>query len=168
MKIGDKWLSFEITSKRSCCDDPITQDTIEKCIRIALDALEGERDRDGNALILHSLIVGSMGQTDEEKCVGFLHDVVEDTKWTFDDLSDEEVPEKIIEALKLCTHKENMDYYDYVQRIIDSGNMTAIHVKQNDLRHNLARGHAFGYPNLIAKHQKALQMIEDYLKEENR
>ena len=164
MKIGDKWLSFEITSKRSCCDDPITQDTIEKCIRIALDALEGERDRDGNALILHSLIVGSMGQTDEEKCVGFLHDVVEDTKLTFDDLRDEEVPEKIIEALKLCTHKENMDYYDYVQRIIDSGNMTAIHVKQNDLRHNLARGHAFGYPNLIAKHQKALRMIEDYLK----
>ena len=168
MKIGDKWLLFEITSKRSCYDDPITQDTIEKCIRIALDALEGERDRDGNALILHSLIVGSMGQTDEEKCVGFLHDVVEDTKWTFDDLRDEEVPEKIIEALKLCTHKENMDYYDYVQRIIDSGNMTAIHVKQNDLRHNLARGHAFGYPNLIAKHQKALRMIEDYLKEENR
>ena len=164
MKFGDKWLSFEITSKRSCCDDPITQNTIEKCIRIALDALEGERDRDGNALILHSLIVGSMGQTDEEKCVGFLHDVVEDTKWTFDDLRDEEVPDKIIEALKLCTHKENMDYYDYVQRIIDSGNMTAIHVKQNDLRHNLARGHAFGYPNLIAKHQKALRMIEDYLK----
>ena len=44
--------------------------------------------------------------------------------------------------------------------------MTAIHVKQNDLRHNLARGHAFGYPQLIAKHQKALRMIEDYLKGE--
>lgn len=164
MKTGNKWLSFEITKKTSSNDDPITQGTIEKCIRIAMDALEGKRDRDGNALILHSLIVGSMGQTDEEKCVGFLHDVVEDTEWTFDDLRDEGVPEEIVKALQLCTHEEGMDYYDYVRRIIDSGNMTAIHVKQNDLRHNLARGHAFGYPKLIAKHQKALQMIEDYLK----
>ena len=69
-KTGNMWLSFEITSKISTCDDPITQDIVEKCIRIALDALEGKRDRDGNALILHSLIVGSMGQTDAEKCVG--------------------------------------------------------------------------------------------------
>ena len=128
--------------------------------------LEGKRDRDGNALILHSLVVGSMGQTDAEKCVGFLHDVVEDTDWTFDDLRDKGIPEEIVDALQLCTHEKGVNYYDYVQRIIDSGNMTAIHVKQNDLRHNLARGHAFGYPRLVEKHQKAMLMIEDALKHE--
>lgn len=42
-----------ISVKRSTNDDTITQDTVEKCIRIAMDAHEGQRDRDGNAVILH-------------------------------------------------------------------------------------------------------------------
>ena len=157
-------VSFEVTCKRSTDNDPITQDVVEKCISIAMKAHKGQRDRDENAVILHPLIVGSMGQTDAEKCVGFLHDVVEDTDWTFDDLRCENIPDEIIDALRLCTHDDSMAYDDYIQRIIDSGNMTAIHVKLNDLHHNIARGKAFGYPNLIAKHEKALQMIEGYLK----
>ena len=163
MKIGNLFISLEITCKRSTNVDPITQDTIEKCIKIAMEAHEGQRDRDGNAVILHPLLVGSMGVTDTEKCVGFLHDVVEDTDWTFDDLRNEKIPEEIIEALQLCTHDVSKDYFEYVQQIIDSGNMTAIHVKQNDLRHNIARGKAFGYIDLVEKHEKALQMIEDFL-----
>jgi hypothetical protein len=91
MKIGNQFISLEITCKRSTNVDPITQDTIEKCIKIAMEAHEGQRDRDGNAVILHPLLVGSMGVTDAEKCVGFLHDVVEDTDWTFDDLRNEKV-----------------------------------------------------------------------------
>ena len=163
MKIGNEYLSLEITCKRSTNFDPISQDTVEKCIKIAMEAHEGQRDRDGNAVILHPLLVGSMGVTDAEKCVGFLHDVVEDTDWTFDDLRNEDVPEEVIKALELCTHKDDQNYYEYVQHIIDSGNITAMHVKQNDLRHNIARGKAFGYPDLVAKHEKALQMIEDFL-----
>lgn len=165
MKTGNEFISIEITNKRATSEDPITQETVEKCIRIAMDAHEGQRDPDGNAVILHPLLVGSMGQTDAEKCVGFLHDVVEDTDWTFDDLRKEGIPDEIIDALQLCTHDESMDYYEYVQRIIDSGNMTAIHVKLNDLHHNIARGKAFGYPKLVEKHEKALQMIENHMKE---
>lgn len=63
-------------------------------------------------------------------------------------------------VLRLLTHQKDTDYYDYVQRIIDSGNQTAINVKRNDLLHNIARGKAFGYPELVAKHEKALRMIE--------
>ena len=168
MKIGNEYISIEVTCKRSTNVDPITQDTVEKCIRIAMDAHEGQRDRDGNAVILHPLLVGSMGQTDAEKCVGFLHDVVEDTDWTFDDLRNEGIPEEIIDALRLCTHDDSISYDDYVQRIIDSENMTAIHVKLNDLHHNIARGKAFGYPDLIAKHEKALHMIEEFLKKKQK
>ena len=159
-------LKLEITAKRSTTDDRISQEIIEKCIRIAMDALEGKRDRDGNALILHSLIVGSMGQTDAEKCVGFLHDVVEDSDWTFEDLVKAGIPNEIVQTVRLCTREDGMEYYDYVQRIIDSDNMTAIHVKLNDLHHNLARGKAFNYTRLIEKHRKALKMIEDAMQKE--
>ena len=161
MKIGNNFISIEITTGSEPNMEPITQEIVETCIRIAMEAHEGQRDRDGNAVILHPLFVGSMGKTDAEKCVGFLHDVVEDTDWTFDDLRDEDIPEEIIDALELCTHDDTLDYYEYVQRIIDSGNMTAIHVKLNDLHHNIARGKAFGYPELVAKHERALRMIED-------
>ena len=71
MKIGNRFISLEITVKRSTDKDPITQDTVEKCIRIATEAHEGQRGRDENAVILHPLIVGSMGKTDAEKCVGY-------------------------------------------------------------------------------------------------
>ena len=165
MKIGNRFISLEITVKRSTDKDPITQDTVEKCIRIATEAHEGQRGRDENAVILHPLIVGSMGKTDAEKCVGFLHDVVEDTDWGFDDLEDEDVPSEITDALKLLTHEGGTDYYDYVQRIIDSGNTTAINVKLNDLTHNIARGKAFGYEKLVQKHEKALEMIKKSLRE---
>ena len=87
-----------------------------------------------------------------------------DTDWTFDDLQNEQIPVEVIDALKLCTHDDSKDYFEYVQQIIDSGNITAIHVKMNDLHHNIARGKAFGYPDLVAKHEKALQMIEGFLK----
>ena len=154
---------FYIYPKHSTDRDPISQTVVEKCIQIATKALYGKRDRDGNALILHSLIVGSMGLTDAEKCVGFLHDVVEDTDWTFEDLISEGIPDEVVEALRLCTHEKGVPYYEYVQRIIDSGNQTALHVKWNDLKHNLARGKAFSYPELVAKHRKALQMVEEAL-----
>jgi len=163
MKFDTPMLSFEICVKHSTNDDPITQETVEKCLRIAVEAHEGQRDRDGNAVILHPLIVGSMGKTDAEKCVGFLHDVVEDTDVTFDDLRDEDIPEEIIDALKLCTHDDSLSYDEYIQRIIDSGNMTAIHVKLNDLHHNLARGKAYNYPKLVAKHEAALRKIEEQI-----
>lgn len=163
IKFESSFLSFEISVKRSTNDDPISQDTVEKCIRIAMDAHEGQRDRDGNAVILHPLIVGGMGKTDAEKCVGFLHDVIEDTDVTIEDLRDEDIPEEIISALQLCTHDDSLTYDEYVQRIIDSGNMTAINVKLNDLHHNIARGKAYNYPDLVAKHEAALKKIEDFL-----
>lgn len=153
-------LSFDIVAKHSTSEDAIGQDVVERCLRIAMEAHQGQRDRDGNAVILHPLVVGSMGKTDAEKCAGFLHDVVEDTDWTFDRLQAHGVPAEVIEVLRLCTHDKSMSYEAYIQRIIDSGNETAIHVKLNDLHHNIARGKAFGYPDLVAKHQKALKMIE--------
>lgn len=136
---------------------------IDIALRIATAAHAGQLDRDGYPVILHPLTVGLMGHTDEEKIAGFLHDVVEDSDITFDDLLKEGIPTGIVNAIRLLTHEKGTDYFDYVQRIIDSGNPIALQVKYNDLQHNYSRGKA--YPELQAKHGKALEMVKAAIEE---
>ena len=131
---------------------------IDIALQIATRAHAGQTDLDGNPVILHPLTVGLMGHTDEERCAGFLHDVVEDSDYTFQDLLDAGIPSGVVNALKLLTHEKGTSYTDYVQRIIDSGNPIALQVKYHDLQHNYARGKA--YPRLQEKHGKALEMVK--------
>jgi (p)ppGpp synthase/HD superfamily hydrolase len=75
--------------------------------------------------------------TDEvSACAALLHDVVEDTPLTFDDLSAQGIPQAVLDALRLLTHDPAAPYMEYVQLIKDSGNHAAIAVKLADLRHN--------------------------------
>lgn len=139
---------------------------IDIALQIASKAHEGQKDKDGNPVILHPITVGMMGSTDEEKVAGFLHDVVEDTEWTFEDILDAGIPSGIVNALRLLTHNKDTDYYDYVQSIIDSGNPIALQVKYNDLQHNYERGKA--YPQLQEKHGKAMDMVRKAVEERSR
>ena len=59
---------------------------IEIALEIALKAHRGQRDLDGKPVILHPLTVALKGNNEEEIIVGLLHDVVEDSEWTFEDL----------------------------------------------------------------------------------
>ncbi len=136
---------------------------IDKAIEIASKAHAADYDLDGNPTILHPLAVGMMGATDTERIVGFLHDVVEDTKYTFDDLIEEGFSEEVISTLRLLTHDKQTPYMEYIERICKSGNRTALNVKLNDLRHNLARGKAGGHTRCVEKHTVALAFIENFL-----
>lgn len=130
---------------------------IDIAVGIASRAHAGTLDKDGYPYILHPLTVGVMGNTDDEKIAGFLHDVVEDTDWTFDDLLREGIPASVVNALKLLTRDYSMTYDEYLQRIIDSGNPISIMVKYHDLQHNFARGKA--HPELQKKHGAGLAKI---------
>ncbi len=136
---------------------------IDIALRIATAAHAGQLDRDGYPAILHPLTVGLMGHTDEEKMAGFLHDVVEDTSVTFDNLIEEAIPIGVVNAIRLLTHGKESDYYDYIQGIIESGNPIALQVKYNDLKHNFERGKA--HPDLQQKHGKALEMVKAAIEE---
>jgi hypothetical protein len=144
-------------------EDYDSRSDIDKAIDIASKAHAADYDLDGNPTILHPLAVGMMGSNDTERIVGFLHDVVEDTPYDFDDLIREGFSDAVIEALKLLTHDKNTPYMEYIERICKSGNMTAIHVKMNDLKHNLARGKEGGHMRCVEKHTIALAYIESYL-----
>ncbi len=144
----------------------MTKITIEEVLRIAIDAHEGQKDLDGMPVILHPLAVGLAGKNREEMVVGFLHDVVEDTDYSFEGLLQRGVEQEVVDILRLLTHEKETDYYDYVQSIIDSGNATALAVKRNDLIHNLARGQAGRHWKQVTKHEKALKMIDQKRNEE--
>ena len=86
---------------------------LEKAIQIAVTAHSGVKDRGGKPYILHPLNVMMRVEKEDEKIVAILHDVVEDTDWTFEALSEEGFSERIIEALKTVTkHSEDEDYDD--------------------------------------------------------
>lgn len=69
-----------------------------------------------------------------------------------------------MDALRLLTHSKDVPYDEYVERIARSENPIAIHVKYNDLCHNLKRGRAGGHWRIVAKHERALQVIEPLVK----
>lgn len=144
-------------------EDYDSRSDIDKAIEFAAKAHAADYDLDGNPTILHPLAVGMMGHTDAERIVGFLHDIVEDTKYTFDDLANEGFSNEVITALELLTHDKETPYMTYIEGICKSGNTTAIKVKTNDLKHNLARGRAGGHIKCVEKHTAALAYIEDYI-----
>lgn len=110
--------------------------TLERAIEIARQAHAGQVDKAGSDYIGHPLRVMEMGETEEQKIVGVLHDVVEDSDWTFEMLEEEGFCDEIIDALRCVTKlSENEDYDHFIDRI--SGNQLAVKVKLNDLEDNL-------------------------------
>ena len=110
--------------------------TLERAITIATEAHKGQFDKSGKEYIGHPLRVMEMGMTEQEKIVGVLHDVVEDSDWTFEALEAEGFSPEIISALRCVTKtSENENYDDFIERV--KKNLLATAVKINDLTDNM-------------------------------
>lgn len=110
--------------------------TLERAIEIATEAHQGQLDKAGNDYIGHPLRVMEAGKTTNEKIVGVLHDVVEDSDWSFEQLAAEGFSDDIIEALRCVTKLSNNEPYDkFIARV--KTNPLAIAVKINDLSDNM-------------------------------
>src|SRR3954454_2492915 len=91
---------------------------LEKAIRIAAKAHKGQTDKYDEPYLLHVLRVMGAGQTDEERIAGALHDVVEDSEWTYEDLRREGFSERIIAAVECLTKRgDDEDYNLFIDRI---------------------------------------------------
>ena len=110
--------------------------TLLIAIEIATQAHQGQFDKSGKDYIGHPLRVMEMGRTEEEKIAGVLHDVVEDSNWTFEALEAEGFSQEIIAAMKCVTKlSENENYDDFIDRV--KKNPLAVAVKINYLTDNM-------------------------------
>lgn len=103
---------------------------------IAGKAHEGQLDKAGMPYISHCQAVARQMETDEEKAVAWLHDVLEDTDWTLDDLkATGEFTENVLKAVKAMTHRQEVPYMDYVDDL--KHDPIARRVKIADIKHNM-------------------------------
>ena len=110
------------------------QSQSEKAYKIAKKAHLGQVDKAGEAYIKHPEKVASFVKTDEEKAVAYLHDVIEDTELTLEDLYEYGLSKEVIEAVDIITKKRGEDYQSYLNSV--KNNKLARAVKLADLRHN--------------------------------
>ena len=108
---------------------------LQKAIQVATEAHKNQLDRYDAPYIFHVMRVMMRGKNEDEKLAALLHDVVEDTDWTFEDLKKEGFPDHIIQAVRCLTKAENEPYDDYINRV--KTDKLAIAVKINDLEDNM-------------------------------
>lgn len=135
-----------------------------KALCIAYRAHEGQRDKAGVPYIFHPFHLAEQMPDELTTCVALLHDVVEDTPLTLDDLAGD-FPPAITNALALLTHQPGTSYDDYIRALRDDP--IAATVKRADLLHNSDESRLALCPindaektRLRQKYQKALTLLE--------
>ena len=142
----------------------IYTDMTKKAMKLAYKAHDGQHDREGLPYIFHPYHLAEQMKDETTATAALLHDVVEDTEYTLEDLKREGFPEDVCEAVGLLTHDKGEDYMDYVARICK--NNIARTVKKADLIHNsdLSRRAEIKETDLkrVMMYAEALNIIRSY------
>ena len=110
--------------------------TLKRAIEIARQAHAGQVDKAGEDYIEHPLRIMWKAKTEDEQIIGVLHDVVEDSDWTFEMLEEEGFSSEVIEALRCMTKlSDDEDYDHFIDRVLT--NTLAMRVKLLDLEDNM-------------------------------
>jgi (p)ppGpp synthase/HD superfamily hydrolase len=109
---------------------------LDRMLVLVTNAHAGQFDRGGNPYILHPLKVMHYLKTDDEElmCIALGHDVIEDTKVTYQDLRDAGISNRVIEGIRALTKLPGQTYDEYKLGVF--ANRDAMLVKSADLRHN--------------------------------
>lgn len=106
----------------------------QQALAIAEDAHKGQVDKAGVAYIQHPLYVASLVEGELAETIALLHDVVEDSAWTLEDLRMEGLPEKVVQAVGILTKNRDESNEEYLMHV--KQNPLARQVKLADLQHN--------------------------------
>lgn len=138
-------------------------DLTKKALLLCFKAHKDQHDKSGMPYVFHPFHLAEQMKDEITTVVALLHDVVEDTNYTAEDLRAMGFPEEAVAAIQLMTHDKSIPYMDYVSRIKE--NPIAKKVKLADLRHNsdLTRVDAPTAKDLkrVEKYRKAISLLED-------
>ena len=112
-----------------------------KAMHIAYNAHHGQLDQSGAPYIFHPIHLAEQMDDEASCCAALLHDVVEDTDVTLDDLR-KDFPEEVVEAVRLLTHEESVPMEEYLLAIRE--NPIALKVKLADNAHNADQSRCVG------------------------
>ena len=126
----------------------------KKAMKLCFEVHKDQCDKSGIPYIFHPIHLAEQMNDEYTTVVALLHDVMEDSSVTLEDLRDMGYPEAVLDALVLMTHKEGVPYMDYVLAI--KPNAIAKKVKLADLRHNSDT------TRLNEINEKALARVEKY------
>jgi (p)ppGpp synthase/HD superfamily hydrolase len=109
---------------------------LERGLLLAVRAHLGQTDKAGQPYVFHPLRLMLAMETEEEKLAALLHDVVEDSAITLDDLRREGFPETVVQAVDALTRRKPAESYEeFVARA--ARHPVARRVKLADLRDNM-------------------------------
>ena len=112
----------------------IYTDETKKALKLCFEAHKNQVDKSGMPYVFHPFHVAEQMTDEATTIVALLHDVVEDTDYTLEDLAAEGFGKDLLEAVALMTHEDDVPYLDYVAKLKD--NPIARAVKLADLAHN--------------------------------
>jgi (p)ppGpp synthase/HD superfamily hydrolase len=133
---------------------------IETALKIAVEAHAGQTDKLGHAYILHPLRVMQRCRGEVAMSAAILHDVVEDTEWTFERLRDAGIEEAVIDALDALTKRDGEAYSDFVERA--KRNPIAREVKLADVSDNLDLERLARVPDPDTRRRLAEKYLDAY------
>ena len=134
----------------------IYTDLTKKALKLCFEAHKNQVDKTDMPYVFHPFHLAEQMTNEISTICALLHDVIEDTEYTFNDLRNMGFPEEAIDVLTLLTHEDNVPYMEYVEKI--STNPVAKQVKLADLRHNS------DLTRLNVIDEKALERNEKYQK----
>lgn len=132
---------------------------MEKALIIATELHKGQLDKGGNPYILHPISVAKMLETPKQKCVGYLHDTIEDCNIDADFLLNEGFSEEIVNAVITLSKIKGESLNKYKKRV--KRNPLAREVKKADLKHNMDISRI---PNPTEKDFNRIEKYKEFLK----
>ena len=125
-----------------------TADT-KKALKLCFEAHKNQTDKAGMPYVFHPFHVAEQMPDEKTTIVALLHDVVEDTSYSLQDIREMGFESDIVDALARLTHGKNVSYMDYVAKIKENSDLTRLdQINEEDL-------------SRVEKYKAAIQLLSE-------